>query len=185
MSHTALSAEIHADNVTAGWWNDIHTGQRLDRNLGELICLAHTEITEAYEGYRVNLQDDKLPHRPMVEVEIADMIIRIYDILGSQAAELDILWAHLDATEVSLADEDAAIFFVELHGHLDRALEGYRKQDTGKAHINLLRAIWHGLNRMDFHDYDVSGAIEEKRAFNKARLDHQIENRKAANGKKF
>ncbi len=31
------------------------------------------------EGERKNLMDDKLPHRPMAEVELVDAIIRILD----------------------------------------------------------------------------------------------------------
>jgi NTP pyrophosphatase (non-canonical NTP hydrolase) len=38
-----------------------------------------SEVAEAMEGVRKNLPDDKLPHRPMVEVEMADAIIRILD----------------------------------------------------------------------------------------------------------
>ena len=62
------------------WWEDLQTGERLDRNVGEMLCLVHSEISEAMEGHRKGLMDDKLPHRPMIEVELADAIIRIFDI---------------------------------------------------------------------------------------------------------
>lgn len=78
-----LSQDIHADNVAAGWWTDIKTGEKKDRNVGELLCLVHSEISEAMEGHRKNLQDDKLPHRKMFEVELADALIRIFDIAGA------------------------------------------------------------------------------------------------------
>lgn len=51
----------------------------MDRNVGELLCLVHSEISEAMEGHRKNLMDDKLPHRKMLEVELADALIRILD----------------------------------------------------------------------------------------------------------
>ena len=35
------------------------------------------------------------------------------------------------------------------------------------------------------YDLDLGGAIEEKRAFNKSREDHKLENRKKSTGKKF
>ena len=93
----ALSQEIHQRNVAAGWWTDIKTGETLlgkdehvrdRRNVPELLCLVHSEISEAMEGYRKNLPDDKLPHRSMFEVELADCMIRMFDIAGAHNLDL-------------------------------------------------------------------------------------------------
>ena len=66
----------------AGWWTNLETGEPLERNVGEMLMLMVSELAEAMEGHRKNLMDDKLPHRPMVEVELADTIIRIADFAG-------------------------------------------------------------------------------------------------------
>lgn len=83
----------HQTAYECGWWHDLKTGidmtgdYRNDgmastRNVGEMLCLVHSEISEAMEGHRKKLMDDKLPHRTMLEVELADAVIRIFDIAG-------------------------------------------------------------------------------------------------------
>ncbi len=66
----------------AGWHTDISTGELKDRNKAEMICLMHSELSEAMEGERKGLMDDHLPTRPMAEVEMADAVIRIMDYCG-------------------------------------------------------------------------------------------------------
>jgi len=77
MDLNQLATQVHAANIK--WWQDIETGQPIKRNKGELLALIHSEVSEALEGERKNLMDDKLPHRRMAEVELADTIIRILD----------------------------------------------------------------------------------------------------------
>lgn len=66
----------------AGWHTNLETGELLDRNKGEMMMLICSEVAEAMEGERKGLMDDKLPHRPMAEVEMADAVIRIMDYCG-------------------------------------------------------------------------------------------------------
>lgn len=80
-----FAADCHAASRKAGWYTDLATGRALDRNVPEMLCLIHSEISEAMEGYRKSkpgkvLMDDKLPNRPMAEVELADAMIRIGDL---------------------------------------------------------------------------------------------------------
>jgi hypothetical protein len=73
-------------SVAAGWWEDT---DMLDRHVVPAkLCLVHSEISEAMEGHRRGLQDDKLPHRPMIEVELADALIRIADLAGALGLDL-------------------------------------------------------------------------------------------------
>lgn len=104
---------IHENNVEAGWWSDLKFDDKIKsvmaeagcdeekaiailksvgversilktRNMGELLCLTHSELSEGMEGHRKNLQDDKLPHHSMLSVELADAFIREFDICGSR-----------------------------------------------------------------------------------------------------
>lgn len=87
MSLNRYAEECHAANIK--WWQDIRTGQPIERNKGELICLMHSELSEAMEGERKNLMDDKLPHRRMAEVELVDALIRIFDYSGAYGYDLE------------------------------------------------------------------------------------------------
>jgi NTP pyrophosphatase (non-canonical NTP hydrolase) len=58
------------------------------------IALIHSEVSEAFEGYRRDLMDDHLPSRKSIEVELADAVIRIFDLAG--ALKLDLGGAYVD-----------------------------------------------------------------------------------------
>jgi NTP pyrophosphatase (non-canonical NTP hydrolase) len=86
----SLFSDIHAANVKAGWWTNPHTGESIleTRNVGEILMLIVSEVAEAMEGHRKGLQDDKLPHRSMLEVELADVIIRIGDLACAKGLDV-------------------------------------------------------------------------------------------------
>ena len=80
-----LVKDIHKANVEAGWWKDAVTGKDLRDDpyvIATKLLLVVSEISEATEAYRKGLNDDKLIHRPGIEVELADAVIRIMDLCG-------------------------------------------------------------------------------------------------------
>lgn len=91
---------------------------RKDRNVGELLMLCVAELAEALEGHRKNLDDDKLPHRKMFEVELADTLIRIFDLCGGMG--LDIGGAFVEKQEYNRTRADHKL--------------ANRKQSGGKAY---------------------------------------------------
>ena len=81
------------DAKAAGWHQDVQTGELRTHEQNHTLfptrlCLIHSEISEAMEGHRKGLMDDKLPTRPMAEVELADALIRICDLAGVMGYDL-------------------------------------------------------------------------------------------------
>ena len=110
----------HGDAQIAGWWTG-HDGSPIQDNplmFPTKAALIVTEIAEAIEGDRKGIMDDKLPHRPMREVELADALIRILDTAGA-------------------------------------------------------------------YGMDLGGAVAEKLAFNRSRVDHKPESRRSVGGKAY
>lgn len=85
-----LRSLCYGASYTAGWWHDLKTGEPLDavKLTAEKLCLIHSEISEALEGHRKSSPDDKLKHRKMIEVELADAVIRIGDLAGALGLDL-------------------------------------------------------------------------------------------------
>lgn len=102
----------------AGWWAFSSGDINNPLHFSNKLCLIHSEISEAMEADRKHLNDSHLPDRPGREVELADALIRIFDLAG-----------------------------------------GY--------------------------DMDLAGALVEKLAYNRSRLDHKAGARAAEHGKKY
>jgi NTP pyrophosphatase (non-canonical NTP hydrolase) len=105
-----LQNQCHGASHSAGWWihrssgTDLAAVVRGDAEprgmtadwvpllIGALVSqklmLSVTELAEAMEGHRKGLKDDKLPHRSMLEVELADTVIRVFDLAGALNMDL-------------------------------------------------------------------------------------------------
>lgn len=87
----------HGLSKEAGWHNK-------PREIGTDLMLIVSEVSEAMEGARKGLMDDHLPNRQMLEVELADAIIRICDTAGKY--NLDLGGAVLEKLKYNQTRED-------------------------------------------------------------------------------
>lgn len=102
ISLNACTQFVHKANER--WWKDLNTGEPLKRNVGEMLMLTVSELSEAMEGHRKDLADDKLPNRKMFEVELADAVIRIFDMAAGLG--LDLGGAFCEKMEYNAVRED-------------------------------------------------------------------------------
>lgn len=113
----SLTQQSHGNSVSCGWYSDVHTGEPLQRNVPEMIALMHSELSEALEAYRKNLMDDHLPERKGIEVELADLLHRVFDLAGYLG--LDLGGAYVEK----------GLYNLRRHDHTPEA----RAQANGKA----------------------------------------------------
>ena len=83
MKRTLDNYAIECHEASKRWWTNLETGEYpIYRNTGEILMLMVSELAEAMEGDRKGLQDDKLPQYKMLDVELVDCLIRIFDFAG-------------------------------------------------------------------------------------------------------
>ena len=97
---------VQTHEVNKKWWLNLETGEKLDAQklVPEKLMLTVSELAEAMEGHRKGIQDDKLPHRPMFEVELADALIRLFDLAG--ATGIDLGGAYVEKMQYNLTRKD-------------------------------------------------------------------------------
>lgn len=83
MDLSKIAKIVHGTAINKGWW-------KKPRPIPELLCLIHSEVSEALEAYR-NHDDENFAE------ELADTIIRILDLCC--AMEIDIEKEVLDKNE--------------------------------------------------------------------------------------
>lgn len=92
----------HTVSRDAGWWAGLDPDEPMV--FATKLALTHSELSEALEGSRKSLMDSHLPHRRAVEVELADAVIRIFDLAG--ACDMNLEGALKEKMEYNLHRED-------------------------------------------------------------------------------
>ncbi len=76
-----LTDACHLASKQAGWWDGVDP--RDPYVTATKLMLAVSELAEAMEGARKGLKDDNLLDCEMLEVELADCVIRVFDLVGA------------------------------------------------------------------------------------------------------
>ena len=170
-SYQELATQIHAFNVAAGWW-DKHLHDKAGR-FEEAMMLVFSEVAEAMEGLRKDLDDDKLPCYKMYDVELADTMIRLLDLAGAYG--VDVGGAGLTITsEIPKRGQVQQLYF---------AIKVMSSASAKETAIRYGIALVHEICRDN--DIELRPIMAAKMEFNATRADHKPENRAKDGGKKF
>jgi len=104
----ALQTEIFEINKANGFWE---MGVE-NRSFAQHISLVHSEVSEAVEADRKDLNDDKLIEYKGIDVELADVAIRILDWTGANK----VVYYTTEATsDFEVKYTDFSEFSAEIH----------------------------------------------------------------------
>lgn len=167
--YNVLATSIHEDNVNVGWWDE--WPNRADRFKTARVLVV-SELIEGLEGWRKDLKDDHLPDIDMLHVEMADAMIRLFDLAGAMEVGLD------GGFDLDFPAFDGV---AEQIDHMVGELYNPRR--------SMEATIAHGIAMVDTFCYhneiDIMPIVDLKRAYNAKRLDHKRETRAAPGGKKI
>jgi NTP pyrophosphatase (non-canonical NTP hydrolase) len=175
MNFKQLQTEIHEHNKSVGWWDNVDQFTKITK-----LMLTVTEIAEATEGDRKNLMDDKVPTREMLEVELADVMIRTLDLGGYMNFCID---PHITNRMQRVVEGyqnnipvPVMLFFIVCD------VVDYARDQSESRYSQLLACIAATAVCLDL---DLEGAMKDKREYNATRADHKRSNRVKSHGKTY
>jgi hypothetical protein len=126
MTIKELMTESHRIALAKGWWEKLPSGELKPRSTAEILCLYHSEVSEALEAYRdPNHQPAEIwfgeSGKPEgLGIEIADLLIRLADSLEARNFNM------VDAGSIQLSELNVVPFaqpsIPRLLNHLHRSL---------------------------------------------------------------
>lgn len=183
-----LQQELYAQYLASGW-------HLKPRSLSTLTNLLHSELSEAMEGNRKNLMDDKLPHHRMELVEVADFVIRALNWMA-ELGYTDIQMFSVEDIErfqvTSMEDWDIMDFIAEMHVKVSinyQVMRPYELGHVSEEDYPLVLSLYHAVSMAfilaDRMGWDLIAIAKEKNAFNGVRPDHTLEERAKEHGKAY
>lgn len=189
--HT-LMEECHTRSLNAGWYTDPRTGKPLERNLGEMIALMHSEVSEMSEGVLTKLPSDKLIGYSAEEEEAADILIRLCDYAGYRNLALGRAVNSCLKYDTDFKVSSAVEMIVVLHCEFSNLLEGVRKKGPGNGSVEFsfeeesaARAFIQLMAYSEHQGLRLDTAYIAKLKYNESRADHKLKNRAKPDGKAF
>lgn len=172
-----LQKKIHEQNKAKGWWNS-------HRSFSKLTNLNISEVSEAVEADRKNLNDDKLKAYKGVPVEAADGCIRGFDVLASlgndsyEASEMAI-----KIIENNPNDIDYLLAFASWSFAMAWEFHELKKSPSAARQylVDAVNALFEVIIKFGHNPVDL---MLEKMEFNATRPDHLPENRQGKVGQK-
>lgn len=148
-----------------GWHDREHLPMRSRTDIAAKLALISSEVTEAYHAWLAadrQVSDDVL-------LELADVCIRTYDLLGAMDARMD-KYTGADVHEVD--PDDFHTHLLDLHAAVSETVEYMRKKEYTFPDVtesSLLGVALLAISVAKHHGHDLLPIIERKMEYNKLR----------------
>lgn len=150
---------------THGWHDREHLPMRSRTDIASKLALVHSEVTEAYHAWLASnreITDEVL-------LELADVCIRCYDLLGAMDARMS---KYPDINVNPVDDDDFPTHLLDIHASISEALEYMRKKEYLFPDVTesaVLGVALFSISVARHHGHDLLPVITRKMAYNDLR----------------